>query len=151
EATVSDSNRIIDVFVSHPPSEAKLASDLANACRAYGLEAATSAEFLLVEDAEDALWDALAESRALLIILSPAGLTSTMGIELGAARAWTHAVFGIVADPSVTSLPVGLSGIQLYPSSRIEDVLRLIKLGGQELSEDDRSLLARLYSKIGVS
>ena len=74
-----------------------------------------------------------------------------MAIELGAARAWNKPIFGVVTDPTLTELPPGLSGIHLYPSGRIEDAIRAIKVSGKELSEDDRSLLAKLYTAVGVS
>ncbi len=56
-----------------------------------------------------------------------------------------------VSDPTFADLPPSLSGIQLYTSGRVEDVILAIKSSGKELSEDDRSLLATLYAQIGVS
>jgi hypothetical protein len=148
---MADASKTYDVFVSHSPNDAQLASEIANACRANGLDAITYAELLPAPNAGDALWEALAESRALLAVLSRSGLTPSMAIELGAARAWNKPVFGVVADPTLTNLPAGLSGIHLYTSGRVEDAIRAIKLSRKELSEDDRSLLAKLYTEIGVS
>lgn len=144
-------SKTYDVFISHAASDAKLAKDVAETCRAQGLDAVTSAEMLSASDADDALWEALAESRALLVILSPAGPPPSMSIELGAAQAWNKPIFGILTDPSLNRLPPGWSGINLYPPNRIEDVIRAIKVGGQEFTDDDRSLLAKLYGGIGVS
>ena len=56
---------------------------IANTCRANGLEAITDEELLASKDLGDALWEALAESRALLVVLSRPGLTPSMAIELG--------------------------------------------------------------------
>jgi hypothetical protein len=97
------------------------------------------------------LWDALAESRALLTILSPSGPTPSMAIEIGAARAWNKPIYGVVTDPSVTCLPPALSGVQLYTIGRIQDIINAIELSNQELSDDDRSFLIKLYSELGVS
>jgi hypothetical protein len=140
-----------DVFISHAADDAPLAREIANACRANGLGAITYAELLPAADISQVLWDALAESRALLAVLSRSGPTPSMAIELGAARAWNKPIFGVVADPTFTDVPPGLSGIHLYTSGRVEDVIRAIKSSGKELSEDDRSLLASLYTEIGVS
>jgi hypothetical protein len=148
---MADVSKTYDVFVSHSADDARLAGEIANACRANGLNAITFAELLPGTNISDALWEALAESRALLAVFSRSGPTPSMAIELGAARAWNKPIFGIVADPTFTDLPPGLSGIPLYPSGRVEDVIRAIKLGGKELSEDDRSLLAKLYTEVGVS
>jgi hypothetical protein len=148
---MSDIGKTYDVFVSHSTDDARVAVEIANACRANGLDAITYAELLPATNVSDALWEALAESRALLAVLSRSGPTPSMAIELGAARAWNKPIFGVVTDPTLTDLPPGLSGIHLYTLGRIEDVIRAIKLSGKELTEDDRSLLARLYTEIGVS
>jgi hypothetical protein len=140
-----------DVFISHSPTDAKLATEVASACRAGGLDAIAYAELLPGENASDAVWEAVAESRALLAILSPSGPTPSMAIELGAARAWNKPIFAVVTDPSLARLPPGLSGIRLYTFGRIEDVIRAIKSTAQDLSQDDRSLLRKLYTEIGVS
>jgi hypothetical protein len=139
-----------DVFVSHAASEAKLAAEIAGACRANGLEAVTSSELMAGKDISDTLWEALAESAALLVIVSPAGPTPAMGIELGAARAWNKPIFGIVPDPSLSPLPSGLSGIHLYTPGRVDEVIRVIKRSAQELNEGDRALLSDLYAAIAT-
>lgn len=148
---MADVSKTYDVFISHSAEDAGLAGEIANACRANGLSALTFADLLPGTNLSDALWEALAESRAVLAVLSRSGPTPSMAIELGAARAWNKPIFGIVADPTFTDLLPGLSGIPLYPAGRVEDVIRAIKLSGKELSEEDRSLLARLYTEVGVS
>src|SRR5213079_3174949 len=123
-------------------ADVALAPALVDTCRANGLDAFTHAMLPSGANAGDALWDALAESRALLVILSPAGLSPSMGIEVGAAQAWNKPIFGLVTDPSLTQVPSGLSGVSLYPTAGIEDIIQAIKVTGQELSDEDRSLLA---------
>src|SRR5258707_580145 len=142
-----------DVFVSHSTRDATLAREVASACRASGLEAVTIAELLSDEgeDVGDALWEALAESRALLAILSPSGLTPSMAIEIGAARAWNKPIFAVVTDPAVTRLPPALPGIRLYTIGRIQDVINAIQLSDRELTDEDRSYLTKLYADMGVS
>jgi hypothetical protein len=148
---MTDTKKTCDVFVSHSADDARLGSEIANACRANGLDAITDADLLPAIHWGDILWEALAESRALLVVLSRSGPTPSMAIELGAARAWNKPIFGIVADPTFTDLPPSLSGIRLYTSGRIEEVIRAIKSSSKELSDDDRALLARLYTDIGAS
>lgn len=143
--------KTFDVFISHSASDARRATEIANQCRANGLEAATHSELLPEGNGSDALREALAESRALLALLPESGPTPTMAIEFGAAQAWNKPIFGFVTGPSRMRPPPGLGGIRLYPSGRIEDVIAAIKRTGAELSEDDRSRLAHLYAGIGVS
>jgi hypothetical protein len=140
-----------DVFISHSARDSSLALEVANACRESGLEAIADSELLPGADVSDALWEALAESRALLTILPPSGLTTSMAIEIGAARAWNKHIYVIVTDPSSTRLPQALSGIDLYTTGRIQDIIRAVKSSVQPLADEDRAFLARLYSEMGVS
>src|SRR5262245_44089127 len=96
ETIMANRSKTYDVFISHSASDAPLATELANACRASGLEAITDRELSPVREASDALWEALAESRALLAVLSPSGPTPSMGIEIGAARAWNKPIFVVI-------------------------------------------------------
>jgi TIR domain len=143
--------RTCDVFISHAAGDVTFAQEVANACRASGLDAVTVTDLLPGKNPGDALWDALAESRALLTILSPTGPTPSMAIEIGAARAWNKPIYGVVTDPSATRLPPALSGVHLYTIGRIQDIINAIELVDQEFSDDDRSFLIRLYSELGVS
>jgi len=145
-----DVSKTYDVYISHSASDANLATEVAKTCRANGLDAVTDAELLPGSNISDALWEALAESRALLTILPASGPTPSMAIELGSARAWNKPIFGIVTDPSHAQLPSSLSGILLYPSGRMEDIIRAIRVSGLELSDDDRSHLAKIYTELGV-
>jgi hypothetical protein len=140
-----------DVLISHAAKDSSLAQDIADACRENGLETAIDAELLSGPNASDALWEALAESRALVTILAPSGLTPWMIIEIGAAGAWNKPIFGIITDPSITRLPSGLTGIRPYTTGRLQDVINEIKLSARELTEEDRAFLTGIPAKMGVS
>ncbi len=140
-----------DVYISHSAGDSPLATELAKVCRASGLEAMTGLELSPGAEVSNSLWEALAESRALLAILSPSGPTPSMGIEIGAAWAWNKPIFAIITEPSFTRLPASMADLKVYPPGRIGDVIEAIKLSGQQLSDEDRSLLAEVFREIGVS
>jgi hypothetical protein len=148
---MANRKKTYDVFISHSANDAPLAVELANVCRASGLEAITGRELLPGGEAGDALWEALAESQAVLAVLSPSGPTPSMGIEIGAARAWNKPIFAIVTQPSFTRLPEALSDVSSYPPGRITDVVEAIKRSAQQWSDEDRLLLADIFDGIGVS
>lgn len=148
---MASASKTYDVFISHAAKDAALAMEAANACRGVGVEAVTNGELIGEADAGDALWEALAESSALLTILSPEGPTPWMGIEIGAARAWNKPIFAVVTDPASTRLPDVLTGIRLYTVGRLPDVVRAIRASVQELTEDDRASLVRLYAESNTS
>src|SRR5947209_7869480 len=149
--TMPNHSKTYDVLITHSANDSALATELAKTCRANGLEAITDSELLPGDEASEALWEALAESRALLAVLSPSGPTPSMAIEIGAAQAWNKPIFAIVTELSYTRLPPALSGIALYPPGRIDDVIQAVKLSGQQLSDEDRSVLAKVFAEIGVS
>ena len=143
--------KLYDVFISHSANDAPLAGKIADACRASGLEPVSDRDLLPDDEASNLLWEALAESQALLAVLSPSGPTASMGIEIGAARAWNKPIYAVPTEPSLTRLPAGLSGIPVYPPGRIGDLVEAIKLSGEPLTEEDRERLAKVFSKTGAS
>lgn len=136
-----------DVFISHATRDAALAAEIAHACQASGLAAFATADLPAGENSGDILWSALAESRAVLAVLSPTGLTPSMAIEIGASRAWNKPIFAVATDPATTRLPSTLTGVRLYATSGIDDVIGAIHASIRQFSEDDRSALATLYDE----
>jgi nucleoside 2-deoxyribosyltransferase len=148
---MTDRGRACDVFISNSMRDAPLAMEVADACRSSGLEVFTSTELPAGRDISDALWEALAESRAVIMILSPTDLTAAMAFEIGAARAWNKPIYAIVSEPSTTRLPSAMAGIDLYTTGRLEDVIHAIKTGVEQLTEEDRVFLSHLYSSLDIS
>jgi hypothetical protein len=139
-----------DIFISSAPSDAGLALDVAHQCRAHGLNAFTHEDLPPGKDRSDAIWEALAECRASVMILSPSGLTPSMSIEIGGALAWNKPIYALVTDPASTRLPSHLTGVRLYPFSRLQDVIESIESSFQPFSDDDLALLSKLYADVGV-
>jgi hypothetical protein len=148
---MAELDKTYDVFTSHSATDLAIAIEVANACRESGLESVTNAELLPRENLGDAIWEALAESRALLTIVFPSGPTPAMAIEIGAARAWNKPIYAIVTDPASNRLVPALTGIPLYTYGWIQDVIKAIKASVEEFSEDDRVILGELYSRMGTS
>lgn len=144
------SKKTYDIFVSYSSKDAKLASEIVSAFRDSGLEAFTERDLSPGVNLSEAVWEALAESRALLTIVSPSGPTPSMGIEIGAARAWNKPIYAVVTDPSSTRIPLPLARTHLYTAGRIQDVIDAVKSSIEQLSEDDRGFLVELYSELGI-
>jgi len=148
---MAERGKTYDVFISHSARDSTLASEVANACRESGLDAVTDTELLPGADVSDALWEALAESRVLVLILSPSGPTPSMAIEIGAARAWNKPIYGIVTDPSISPLPTALTNIRLYTTGRLQDVIKAINVSIDQLTEEDRIFLTKIFAGMGIS
>jgi hypothetical protein len=148
---MAERGKTCDVLISHAARDSALAVEVAEVCRESGLEALRDTELLRGPNDSDALWEAIAESRALLTILSPAGPTPSMLLEIGAAWAWNKPIYAILTDPSSTRLPPAMTGIDLFTTGRVPDVIRAIELSAHPLTDEDRSYLARIYAEMGTS
>lgn len=139
-----------DVYLSHRRQDAELAADIAQVLRSYNLEVFTDAETSLGEPLEDALWEAMAESQALVAVIPEGEPSPTMLLELGAARAWNKPTYGIVFDLASTRLHTALRGLAVYPRSRIEEIAQEIKRSSELLSEAEIAILIEEYDRLGV-
>jgi hypothetical protein len=145
------SSTTCDVFLAHSASDIALARELAAACRSAGLEVFLDAGVPIEAKWEDLVWDALAESRAVLLLVPPAGPTAWMLLEIGAAQAWIKPVYAINTDPSSSRMPSVPPGVRFYTAGRIGDVIDAIRQSGQGLDEEDRAYLVDLYQKMNES
>jgi hypothetical protein len=147
---MAHAGKTYDVFITHSPRDASFAMEVASAFRESGLEAVTNTELMPFADSGDAVWDALAESRALLTIIPPTGPTPSMGIEIGAAQAWNKPIYALVTEPSFTRLPAALTGAHLYTTGRLQDVIQEIRSSARQLTDEDCDSLTRIYAETGI-
>jgi len=129
----------------------RFAQELSKAFQANHLEAFVTGDLSTGARLGDSLWEALAESRALIVVVPTSGPTPNMGIEIGAAAAWNKPTFGIISDPSVSNLPLTVPEMPLYTLGRIDEVIQKVKESGQQLSDADLQSLSRLYAEMGES
>ncbi|MEX0717189.1 MAG: toll/interleukin-1 receptor domain-containing protein [Planctomycetaceae bacterium] len=141
-----------DVFITHSLANSPVARELARGFEQAGLEAFHSGLLDPAADISDTIWQALAESRALVVILSPdSPLSANDLVALGAATAWNKPVFVIVNGPSPARLPAALGNYPAYPLNRLDDVIHAIRAGFEPLTDDERSVLIDIYSEIGAT
>ena len=84
----------------------------------------TDAEVVPGESVENAIWEAMSESQALVAIIPETDPSAWIAFELGAAIAWNKPIYAVASNPATARLPVGLQGIMIYPPSRIEEIAR---------------------------
>ncbi|HEV7225667.1 MAG TPA: toll/interleukin-1 receptor domain-containing protein [Pirellulales bacterium] len=148
---MATSAKTYDIFISHGAADSKAAADLAAVLRANDLEPFTGDEVGAGENFTDLMWEALAESKALLAILSRSELSSSMAFEIGAAQAWSKPIYAIVADPSSVRLPASLAHVRHIAPGGIEEVIYDLKHSADVLTAEDQRVLAEAYSESGVS
>jgi len=140
-----------DVFVSHSSRDRAFAADVADRLVAEGLQPFYDASVPIGEDVSKAIWDAIAECRAFIVIVSPDSTPDAMGmVELGAAIAWHKPIFVLLDGPASLRLPEALQQFQAYPRNRVDEVLAHIRQTFEPITDEDRELLAEIYSDIDV-
>lgn len=141
---------IYDVFLSRSQRDAEFAEEVTRIMQSYGLKVFTSAEITKGEQIEDALWEAMAESQAFVVIISESEPSALAIFELGAAKAWNKPVYAIAFNPSSTQLAAPFHGLAIYPPSRVEEIAQEIKRSLETLSDSERSVLIDEYFRVGV-
>jgi hypothetical protein len=142
---------IYDVFLSYPLTEKPVAELIERGLQGAGLDVFNPARMETGSSVQDVLWRALAESAAFVVVIPREGVTSSStAVELGAAMAWHKPIFVISSGNGNARLPAYLSGYQVYPLSRIEDVAQSIQQSLHTLSEEEVSLLHEVYHKCGI-
>jgi len=135
-----------DVFLSYAAAERATAEVIRRSLSAEGLRIFDPADAATGETIADAVWKALAESDAFVVVLSadeqPKPNTAA---ELGAAQAWHKPIYLVSNANGGTRIPTFLSGYRLYPLSRIDDVARAIKKGPPPLTPEEIERLQALY------
>ncbi|MCO6456772.1 MAG: toll/interleukin-1 receptor domain-containing protein [Pirellulaceae bacterium] len=149
---MATASQTCDVFISHAASDTAAAHEVAGSLEAVGLRTFHAGSLLAGEDVSEVIWQALAESRALIVVVSAdvSSLASVM-LEIGAARAWNKPIFVVLKGPSSTRLPGVLQAYPVFPLGRIDDVIQQIRAGFQPLSELEQATLARVYGQVGVT
>lgn len=148
---MSRGERPTDVFISHAAAERAAADSVAAALSAAGFSTYQTGQ----ADAEGRsvtyrLWEAIAESDALVAVLGPSGAAPTVFFEVGAASAWGKPIFLVAAGGFQLDLPAPLLRYPAFPLTRADDVARTIRATLVPLTDNDRSALARLYEEMKV-
>ncbi len=140
-----------DVFLSHSSRDKDFAADIANRLQAEGLEPFYDASIQVGEPVSQAIWDALAECHAFIVIVSPESSPDAMGmVELGAAAAWNKPIFVLLNGPASMRLPEALQSYRAYPLNRVDEVLGQIRHNLEPISDDERTVLAETYRDVNV-
>ncbi len=141
-----------DVFVSHGSRDRELAADVADRLKAEGLQPFHDASVPVGKEISKAIWDALAECHAFIVIVSPESTPDAMGmVELGAATAWNKPIYVVLNGPASSRLPEALQTYQAYPRNRIDEVLTQIRHNFEPITDDDRKVLSDTYRDVGES
>ncbi|HEV7281047.1 MAG TPA: toll/interleukin-1 receptor domain-containing protein [Pirellulaceae bacterium] len=140
-----------NVFVTYERSDVSTARAVAERLTSYGLSVFLDAQTLGAgAEFEDALWEAMWESEAVVAVVPRESRSSRMSFELGAAFAWKKPVYAVVGDAGPATIPVSLQHTVVLPLSRIDEVAQSVLRRPEPVSEADKKVLAEIYLQEGV-
>lgn len=140
-----------DVFVSHGSHDREFAADVADRLKAEGLQPFHDASVPLGQEISKAIWDALAECHAFIVIVSPDSTPDAMGmVELGAATAWNKPIFVLLNGPASSRIPKALESYRVYPRNRLDEVLTQIRRNLEPITDDEREVLTETYRELSI-
>ena len=147
-----DDKQTFDVFVSHSQSDRQLAKQVAAVLESFDLDVFVDVdEVALGEKLEDVVWDAMADSQAIVMVVPNNPPSSWMAFEMGAAKAWNKPVYAIADGVEDARRLSGLHDIAVYPPSRADEIAIEIKRSLGSLTDEEVESLKDAYQKIGVS
>ena len=140
-----------DVFLSYAAADRDTAELVADSLHNAGLDVFNPRSVATADDLSDIFWKALAESAALVVVVSPERApASSIGVEIGAAAAWHKPIFIVHTSTGSIQFPSYLMQYKTYPLSRIDDVALEIRRGLEVLSDDEKRKLIQAYSELGI-
>jgi len=140
-----------DVFVSHGSRDREFAADVSDRLQAEGLQPFDDASVPVGQEISTAIWDALAECHAFIVIVSSDSKPDAMGmVELGAAIAWNKPIFVLLNGPATSPLPEALKSYRVYPRNRLDEVLTQIRRNLEPITDDEREVLTETYRELGI-
>lgn len=103
------------------------------------------------ENWREMIWNAMAESAAMVLVLPSAGaMPSNTLLEIGAATAWNKPIFLISINDRAENLPSYLHDQRVYPLARLDDVVSKVKAILSPMSEENLQNLTRIYQEMAI-
>jgi TIR domain len=139
-----------DVFVAYDHRDRARASTVVDVLQSYGLKVFFEPASLGAMH-EDAIWEALVECKALVLMLPLDANSSWFAFEIGAASAWNKPIYAVSAHVNTTELPFSLKYATVLPISRADEIARAVLAGKEPIASEDQRYLEEAYQKVGVA
>jgi hypothetical protein len=149
---MSEKKVISDVFLAASPRDAGVAEVVRRAFEEAGLAVFSSATIQPSPDFADAIREAIAESWAFVVLLTPSFVNSNnLAVLSGGAWAWDKPIYLLLESVSPKDVPTYLKRYKIVPIAKLADVVESVARIANPLSEREHDLLAGLYTDLGVS
>jgi len=140
-----------DIFLSHGGHDAGVADVVRRALESAGLSVFTASDLKPGVSVADQLQEKLAESLAVVVILSQPSLRSDyVAFEIGGAAGWNKPIYLLLHGMTSASLPPYLRRFRSMPVTRHAEMVRELALRPGKMSDDEIEGLRDVYAQVGV-
>ncbi len=148
----SSSKRPVDVFISYSKEDKHLAERVAHELEKQDMSVFIDAEGLQLGSLwEKQIWNAIAESRAMVVINPNIPKNGWQGIEVGAASAWSKPMFCVKSPEYQEEIPTSiLRDVPTFSSEQLTELADAVKDSAQPFTEEETVLLLDSYAKLGA-
>lgn len=101
-------------------------------------------------DVAEEMWQALAESWAVVVVIGPGIMPPSLAVEVGAASAWHKPVYVLTAGAGAYDLPVYIPRYEMSDISRVKQIVESISSTLRPLRDTARQALISGYCELGV-
>lgn len=148
---MASKSNTFDVYIAYNSDDREHAATVARILQSFGLTVFYDLQVLESGSSfEDVIWQAMAESYSLVVVVPAGAASSWLGFELGVARAWNKPIYAVSANATI-DLPLALKNVPVLPISRSEEIARSIRESLKPITDEDRSHLFSAYERIGVT
>jgi len=139
-----------DVFLSYPSDLASQAKVIVKKFADAGLTVFDFSEIKPSYNIIEEMWQALAESWAIVALIKPGIMPPSVAVEIGAASAWQKPIYILTEGEGECHVPLYFSKFEVFKTSETGKVVQLISKSLNPLSDEERLALVKAYSKLRV-
>jgi hypothetical protein len=140
-----------DVFISHGAVDRTWAAEVSQRFSEAGMTAFRIDVAEAPVKLEDTVWEALAESSAIVVLISsPTWQAQSSSIEVGAAMAWEKPAFALFKGRRPQGVPAYVEQFGVFPSDELDRLVGLVRKKMEVLSEKQQQVLFKAYNSLGV-
>jgi hypothetical protein len=139
-----------DVFLSYSIELASQATVVRKKFASEGIIVFTYSEIDPGYNINEEIWQALAESWAVVALIKPGTVSTSVGVEIGAASAWQKPIYILSIGTGEHHLPSYFSNYKMFKISEIGKLIQLILKDLKPISEKEREALVEAYRNLGI-
>jgi hypothetical protein len=143
-------NKTYDVFLSYSLDLRGQARIVAAKLSEAGLAVFDISEIGPRYNLAEEMWQALAESWALVVLIKPETIPPSVAVEIGAAEAWHKPIYIVGTAEGKYQLPASLSQYEFVGFSEISKLVESISKGRKPLTDKDRDSLKEAYLRVRI-